>query len=134
MPRAAHFSEEFYAKLGHGIANEIVGWFNSVDLAYRIELEERNEKNFQRFEAVLRGEIAGVNARIDGVEVRFEAVLRAEIAGVNARIDGIEARLDKKIEVEVGSLRTDLATMRADILKWMVFLFLGAVLTVVGLG
>ena len=55
MPRAAHFSEEFYAKLGHGIANEIVAWFN-------------------------------------------------------------------------------MAARHANILKWMVFLFLGAVLTVVGLG
>lgn len=80
MPRAAHFSEEFYAKLGHGIANEIVAWFNSVDLAYKIELEERNEKNFQRFEAVLRAEIAGVNARIAPAGVRKSSVLPFPLA------------------------------------------------------
>ena len=80
MPRAAHFSEECYAKLGHGIANEIVGWFNSVDLAYKIELEEHNEKNFHQFEAVLRAEIAGVNARNAPAAVGKSAVLPFPLA------------------------------------------------------
>ena len=31
MPIAAKFSKEFYAKLGHGIADELVDWFNKVD-------------------------------------------------------------------------------------------------------
>ncbi len=101
MPVTAKFSEEFYERLGHGVANEIVDWFNQVDLAYKTELKEHNEKNFQR----------------------FEAVLRAEIASVNARMDGIEARLHGKME-----------RVRADILRWMVFLFLGTALTVIGLG
>ncbi len=65
MPVTAKFSEEFYDKLGHGIANEIVDWFNQVDLAYKRELKEHNELNFKRFEAVLRAEIAGVEARLD---------------------------------------------------------------------
>ncbi len=42
MPVTAKFSEEFYDKLGHGVANEIVDWFNRVDLAYKTELKEHN--------------------------------------------------------------------------------------------
>ncbi len=72
MPVTAKFSEEFYERLGHGVANEIVDWFNQVDLAYKTELKEHNEKNFQRFEAVLRAEIAGVIARMDGIEARLD--------------------------------------------------------------
>ena len=102
MPVTAKFSEEFYDKLGHGVANEIVDWFNRVDLAYKTELKEHNELNFQRFEAVLRAEIAGV-----------------------------EARLDKKIESEIGSLRTEMAAMRTDIIKWMFLFWSGTALTVI---
>ena len=103
MPVTAKFSEEFYDKLGHGVANEIVDWFNRVDLAYKTELKEHNELNFQRFEAVLRAEIAGV-----------------------------EARLDKKIESEIGLLRTEMFAMRTDIIKWMFLFWSGTALTVIG--
>ncbi len=41
-------------------------------MAYKTELREHNEKNFQRLEAVLRGEIAGVNAKMDGIEARLD--------------------------------------------------------------
>ncbi len=114
MPVTAKFSEEFYDKLGHGVANEIVDWFNRVDLAYKTELKEHNELNFQRFEAVLRAEIAGM-----------------------------EARLAKKIDSEVGSLRNEMselksglrgemAAMRTDIIKWMFLFWSGTALTVIG--
>ncbi len=112
MPVTAKFSEEFYERLGHGVANEIVDWFNQVDLAYKTELKGHNEKNFQR----------------------FEAVLGAEIAGVNARMDGIEARLNKKIEAEAAGVRAEVAAAQANILRWMIPLFLGTALTVIGLG
>lgn len=110
MPVTAKFSEEFYDKLGHGVANEIVDWFNRVDLAYRTELKEHNELNFQRFDAKLEQRLAE---------------LRAEIAGV-------EARLDKKIESEVGSLRTEMSAMKTDIIKWMFLFWSGTALTVIG--
>lgn len=112
MPRTHQFSEEFYEKLGHGIANEFIDWANDVDLAYRTELRDQNESNFQKFESVLRGEIAALEARLDGkMEVGF-ATLRTEMA----------------------DLRAELTAGQAMMFRWMVVLFLGAVLTVIGLG
>ncbi len=121
MPVTAKFSEEFYDRLGHGVANEIVDWFNRVDLTYKTELKEHNELNFQRFDAKLEQRLAE---------------LRAEIAGV-------EARLDKKIESEIGSLRMgmselkselrgEMAAMTTDLIKWMFLVWSGTALTVIG--
>jgi hypothetical protein len=39
--------------LGDDFANELVDWFNAVDLTYRAELREINELNYARFEAKL---------------------------------------------------------------------------------
>ncbi len=117
MPVTAKFSEEFYDKLGHGVANEIVDWFNRVDLAYRTELKEHNELNFQRFEAVLRAEIAGMEGRLD----KKINELDKKINETDAKIGGVEARLYAKME-----------QVRFDIIKWMFLFWSGTALTVIG--
>ena len=75
MPIAAKFSKEFYAKLGHGIADELVDWFNKVDAAYRSEFRELFELNFARFDAKLEQRLAEVKAELDrrlaGLESRL---------------------------------------------------------------
>jgi hypothetical protein len=53
MPVTAKLSRAFYDRLGDEIANELVEWFNQVDLTYRTELRELNDLNFARFEAKL---------------------------------------------------------------------------------
>ena len=126
MPYTANFSERFYEKLGHDVVDELVGLVNYVDLAYRTELREQNQSNFQKFESVLRAEMAALEAQLDGkMQVGF-AALRAEMAALEARLDG-------KMQMGFAALRAELATGQATMLRWMVFLFLGAVLTVVGL-
>ncbi len=35
MPITAKFSQEFYDRLGHKVADELVDWFNKVDTTYR---------------------------------------------------------------------------------------------------
>ncbi len=65
MPIAAKFSKEFYAKLGHGIADELVDWFNKVDTTYRSEFRELFEVNFARFDAKLEQRLAEVKAELD---------------------------------------------------------------------
>ena len=64
MPIAAKFSKEFYAKLGHGIADELVDWFNKVDTTYRSEFRELFEVNFARFDAKLEQRLAEVKAEL----------------------------------------------------------------------
>ena len=48
MPVTAKLSLAFYEKLGEGVANELVDWFNAVDATYRGDLRELNELNFAR--------------------------------------------------------------------------------------
>ncbi len=44
----ARLSKRFYEVLGEDVANELVDWFNAVDLTYRTDLRELNERNFAR--------------------------------------------------------------------------------------
>ena len=53
MPVTAKLSKHFYDVLGEDVANELVEWFNAVDLTYRTDLPELNELNFARFDAKL---------------------------------------------------------------------------------
>ena len=48
MPITAKFSENFYDRLGHDIADELVGWFNEVDSTYRTEFRDLFNTNFQQ--------------------------------------------------------------------------------------
>ena len=65
--------------LGDDIANELVDWFNAVDLTYRSDLRELNELNFARFEAKLEQQLA---------ELRAELLtdLRTEIPGLRTEL------------------------------------------------
>ena len=62
MPVTAKLSKRFYDVLGEDIANELVDWFNAVDLAYRTDLRELNELNFARFDAKLEQRLAELRA------------------------------------------------------------------------
>ncbi|MFQ5550149.1 MAG: hypothetical protein ACE5FJ_02810 [Gemmatimonadales bacterium] len=48
MPHTAKFSRQFYERLSDQVANELVGWLNTVDLTYKSELRELNDLNFQK--------------------------------------------------------------------------------------
>jgi hypothetical protein len=80
VPVTAKLSKRFYDVLGEDIANELVDWFNAVDLAYRTDLRELNDLNFARFDAKLEQRIAELRA-----EFRTELQLvRTEIHEVRA--------------------------------------------------
>jgi hypothetical protein len=75
MPVTAKLSKRFYDVLGEDVANELVDWFNAVDLTYRADLRELNELNFARFDAKLEQRLAELRA-----ELRQEiGLLRAEL-------------------------------------------------------
>ena len=104
MPVTAKLSKRFYDVLGEDVANELVDWFNAVDLTYRADLRELNELNFARFDAKLEQRLA---------ELRAE--LRQEIA---------ELRTE---------MRTGLHGLRADLIRWMFGFWVTTVLTLGGL-
>ena len=63
MPVTAKFSQEFYDKLGHRVADELVDWLNSVDATYRSDLRDLNELNFARFDAKVEQRFAEQDAK-----------------------------------------------------------------------
>ena len=60
----AKLSKRFYDVLGEDVANELLDWFNAVDLTYRTELRELNELNFARFEAKLEQRMADLRTEL----------------------------------------------------------------------
>jgi hypothetical protein len=54
----------FLRRPGEDIANELVDWFNAVDLTYRADLRELNELNFARFDAKLEQRVAELRSEI----------------------------------------------------------------------
>ena len=64
MPVTAKLSKRFYEVLGEDVANELVDWFNAVDLTYRADLRELNELNFARFDAKLEQRLAELRSEL----------------------------------------------------------------------
>lgn len=64
MPVTAKFSEEFYRKLGHQVADELVDWFNNVDATYRSEFRELFAAYFAKFDAKLEQRVAQLETRL----------------------------------------------------------------------
>jgi hypothetical protein len=75
VPVTAKLSRRFYDALGEDVANELVDWFNAVDLTYKVDLRELNELNFARFDAKLEQRLAELRS-----EMRSElGTLRVEL-------------------------------------------------------
>jgi hypothetical protein len=104
MPVTARLSRRFYDVLGEDVANELVDWFNAVDLTYRGDLRELNELNFARFDAKLEQRLAEMRAELRQEMAELRAELRAELHG-----------------------------LRADLLRWMFGFWATTLLTVAGL-
>ena len=104
MPVTAKLSKRFYDVLGEDVANELVDWFNAVDLTYRTDLRELNELNFARFDAKLEQRLAELRA-----ELRVE--FRTEL---------------QQVRIEVQQVRTEL-------LRWMFGFWVTTLLSIGGL-
>ena len=113
MPVTARLSKRFYEVLGEDVANELVDWFNAVDLTYRNDLRELNELNFARFDARLEQRLAELRAELRQELAELRAELRTEIAGL---------RLE---------FRTELQQVRTELLRWMFGFW---VTTLIGIG
>ena len=137
MPVTAKLSRKFYEKFGDEIANELVEWFNAVDAAYKADLRELNELNFQRFDAKLEQRIAELHAKLE-----------RRIAELHAKLERRIAELDSKLEQRLSELRVSLvqglADLRADfqrdlgqtqtaLTRWMFVQWMGTLVPLAGL-
>jgi vacuolar-type H+-ATPase subunit I/STV1 len=126
VPVTARLSKRFYDVLGEDVANELVDWFNAVDLTYRADLRELNELNFARFDAKLEQRMA---------ELRAE--LRQEIAELRAELRTEIAKLRTELRTELAGLRvefrTDLHQVRTELLRWMFGFWVTTLLGIAGL-
>jgi hypothetical protein len=104
VPVTAKLSKRFYDVLSEDVANELVDWFNAVDLTYRADLRELNELNFARFDAKLEQRLA---------ELRAE--LLTQIAGLRVEF------------------RTQLHQVRTELLRWMFGFWVTTLLGITGL-
>jgi hypothetical protein len=103
MPVTAELPQRFYEVLGDDIANELVDWFNAVDVTYRTELRDLNELNFARFDARLEQRIAE---------------LRAELL--------------TELHTGLADLRTALADQRTELVRWMLGFWATTLLALAG--
>jgi hypothetical protein len=115
VPVTAKLSKRFYDVLGEDVANELVEWFNAVDLAYRSDLRELNELNFARFDAKLEQRLA-----------EFRGELLVELR------TGLH-----QVRTEVNQVRTDLHTeilqVRVELLRWMFGFWVSTLIGIAGL-
>jgi hypothetical protein len=107
VPVTAKLSKRFYDVLGEDVANELVEWFNAVDLTYRTDLRELNELNFARFDAKLEQRLA---------ELRAE--FRTEL---------------NQVRMELQQLRTEIYQVRAELLRWMFGFWVTTLIGIAGL-
>jgi hypothetical protein len=118
VPVTAKLSKRFCDVLGEDVANELVDWFNAVDLTYRSELRELNELNFARFDAKLEqrlAELGGAPDRAADRNRRPPVELRTEIAGLR------------------GEVRTGLQQVRTELLRWMFGFWVSTLIGIAGL-
>jgi ABC-type phosphate transport system auxiliary subunit len=122
VPVTAKLSRKFYDALGDEVANELVEWFNQVDLTYRTELRDLNEVNFARFDAKLEQRVAELRAEFREGFVQLDAKLEQQVARLDGRLDRLETHVDAKLD-----------RLRAELIKWMFLFWLGTVGLVVTL-
>jgi hypothetical protein len=115
VPVTARLSKRFYDVLGEDVANELVDWFNAVDLTYRADLRDLNELNFARFDAKLEQRLAELRAALRQEIAELRAELRTEIAGLRVEF------------------RTELQQVRTELLRWMFGFWVTTLLGIAGL-
>jgi exonuclease VII large subunit len=115
VPVTAKLSKRFYDVLGEDIANELVDWFNAVDLAYRTDLRELNELNFARFDAKLEQRLA---------EFRGELLVELRTGMQQVRAEIQQVRTD---------LHAEILQVRVELLRWMFGFWVSTLIGIAGL-
>jgi VIT1/CCC1 family predicted Fe2+/Mn2+ transporter len=125
-------------KLGEDGADGLV---ELINLANQKVKEDVIELSAEKFERRLTEEMAKVNQRItDEIaklrgEVKEEmAQLRSvDLAKLDKRITDEVAKLDKRITDEVAGLKVEIATTRAELIRWMFIFWVGQIGVLIGI-
>ena len=137
MPVTAKFSEEFYQKLGHDVADELVDWFNTVDATYRSDFRHLFDGRFATLDARLE-------QRFTTLEAKFDQSTAALEARFNERFTTLEAKLEQRI-VLLGSelrreiagydarIRVDMHGMESRLTRWIFVTWAGTIGTLIAL-
>lgn len=142
MPVTARLSKAFYDQFGEQVTNELVEWFNAVDLTYRNDLRALNDTNFARFEAVLDARFAAADLRVEKRFAAAEIHLEKRFAQVDARFEQLETRfaqLEARFDTRLAQLETRWETRFSQIevtvhralvqqTRWMVGLWMTSML------
>jgi hypothetical protein len=120
MPVTARLSRKLYDKLGDEAANEIVDWFNTVDLSYRAEFREMFATHFAR-----------IDSRLSEMRSELRSEFKAELARVEASLSEMRAELRSEF-------RSESANLEKSLIRWMFVFWAGSfaaiVTTMVALG
>ena len=137
MPVTARLSKAFYDQFGEQVTNELVEWFNQVDLTYRTDLRTLNDTNFARFEALLESRFARADVQLERqlnerfaeferrLEKRFldfESRLETRLEVLEQQLGALEERYDRRfvsLEQEIAGIRRG----QSQQLRWMVGLW-----------
>ena len=122
MPVTAKLSKKFYDTFGDELTNELVDWFNQVDVSYRAEFRDLFEAHFVRFDAKLDRRTAEIDGRLAALDAKLEQ-----------RITETTTRLEARMDTGFATLRSEMSGLRADLIKWMFLFWAGTALTVIGL-
>jgi hypothetical protein len=148
MPVTAKLSRKFYEQFGDELTNELVEWLNQVDASYRAEFRDLFEVNFARFDAKLDQRAAEIRAELGETFTRELAAARVgwrdglAAARVEwrdglaaARVEWRDGLATQRGELTAGlaGLRTEMATFRAELLRWVLLLWIGMLGTLVAL-
>ena len=126
MPVTAKLSRHFYDKLGDEVANELVDWFNNVDLSYRTELLTLNDRNFARFDAKVEQRFAEQDARWERRFADMDVKWERRFVQMDAKIDGFRSELR-------GEIRATSAATETRLVRWMFAFWTATMVTQVGL-
>jgi hypothetical protein len=131
--RRRPYAQAFYDRFGEQVTNELVEWFNQVDLTYRTDLRTINDTNFARFEALLESRFARADLQLERqLNERFgefERRLETRFANGEQRSEEFERRVEKRFGVveqrmdglgkELHLLRDELRRGQLQQLRWM---------------
>ena len=115
MPVTAKLSKHFYDVLGEDVANELVDWFNAVDLTYRTELRELNELNYARFDAKLEQRLAELRAELRQEMAALRSELRQEMAALKSEMRQHIAALKNELGQDLAALKDELGQDMASL-------------------
>ena len=140
MPVTAKLSQKFYERFGEDVTNELVEWFNAVDAAYKTDLRELNELNFQRFDARVEQRFAELRAKVDrrfaDADVKMERRFADADVKMERRFAEAAAAVDRRLAElggRIGSVERKVADTRADLVKWMFGFWMATLVPLAGL-